>query len=194
MTEKLLNRVELVNGPENYIVQALAEGNVFCQELACRVTHPRTIWTWTPIDLSEYTSRLQFGGVFTPQQVSEIYDSLLVFATDYLRSSKGEILVVLNQLARPNDPFLQKKSTFFVWENTVNFFARGGDIKSEDVDRCFREKRGYPPIAFLSHAPGIQVGNRSQLHRREVIALIEGMTHLIVGIFDGESYIVAEAT
>lgn len=192
MTAKTLKIVELGNRAESYITHALADGNVFCHALASRVKNPRRVWTWASVDISEYAPRLEFGGIFSRQEATEICHSLIEFATDYLRHNTGGVLVSLNQLAYPNDPFLQKKSNYFVWENTVNFITRDVDIKAEDVDRCFREKRGSPPVAFLSRAPGIQIADRAELDQRKFIELLEGTTHLIIGIFDEESYLVAQ--
>jgi hypothetical protein len=74
----------------------------------------------------------------------------------------------------------------------VNFFATGADPNIDDVNLCFREKRGYPSVAFLSRAPGIKIADRSELQRPELVELIDGMTHLVISIFDGESYLIEE--
>jgi len=190
MTVEPLKRREIGKDAEKYIIETLAKGNAVCQELALRTSNPRAIWTWARFDLAEHASQLQFGGVFTREDTTEIYESLIDFAANHLR--QGEVLVVLNQLARPSDPFLQNKSSFFVWENRVNFFVRGPETKIEDVDLCFREKRGYPCVAFLSRVPDLKMVNGAHLPISDVIALVEGMTHLIVGIFDEESYVVLE--
>lgn len=194
MTHNPLYKLALGVTAETYIVENLENGNAFSQELVSRARRARSIWTWAPRDVSEYTSRLQFGGVFTLKETTEIYDSLVAFVNNYLQQGTGEILIVLNQLARPSDPFLQNKSGFFVWENTVNFFVIGAGSKIDDIEQCFREKRGYPPIAFLTRAPDVEIASRVQLHRHELIALTQGMTHLIIGIFDEESYMVEEVT
>ncbi len=173
-------------------MEHLEQGNTLCQKLAKRARSPRATWTWGPIDFSGYASRLQFGGVFTLQETMEIYDSLVRFVGDVLRQDTGAILIVLNQLARRDDPFLQNKSKFFTWEDTVNFFATGADPNIDDVNLCLREKTGHPSVAFVSRAPGIKIADRSELQRPELVELIDGVTHLIISIFDEESYLIEE--
>lgn len=203
-------RRELGKDSINYIQGCLHHGNTISKKALKKINFNIGIFfTFLPLNITEKEAlKFDIGGKLVGSNNKIKIDSDLTMIEkpncdlnlvdeirDHLQQKTENICVIENYLARPNDPWLNKSTSYlFFFEKEVYHLLLPNDADKDVILNAISESSSIPIfIGFMTSIdPNIQksIGCKQYINEEILTIMAERAEKIFVGAYDGESYLI----
>jgi hypothetical protein len=146
-----------------------------------------------PERYSEVTCyQIMYGATFTPAEGSEARTFAVNEIVDFLRSDLRNVCVMENAIAKPSDPFIEKKGLVCTAYGDEVYYAVTQDKANyNEVEKTRRFAGNYPFFACMtSHDERVSMPAPGQDFSLETLQhLASRARRLVIGAFDDEAFV-----
>ena len=186
----MLQEIELGEAGLAWVRKSLESGNTLAKLLLGRRLEVGRVFTYLAPGVSpDRAAEFRRGGLFSDVP-SEIDAKWPAVVTAYLASADGRFCVV-EDIAGRGDPVMDSPGErYFVQGSDVYDFLPSGVWTHEEIRHFLSKARQYPSVCALTKIPvGPSLSPRQEVPIETLQLLASNTSHILVGAYDEESYV-----